>query len=279
VKLIKFTFDVDKVFDQLKNNFSNLTGKVCAINYNRMITQKEIFDKLPKIPSKGFCVLASIYNAFPDVFENIDELVDFIKCQINNNKNYASLKKITEEINNYKHKKLLFSEQNLNDSYMIACNSLDKNKPVVISYIYLKSMLIPDPGQHAVTLVGYDNDYLYYIENSEDNYLYVSLAFYIYGYYKSHPITENNPEYENIKKCIENDFNANSWKNILGYSNGQYNIKSLKKSFLTNGAYFYDLNRLITYNGNITPPENIDSFSDRHTNFSDLINKLKNIEE
>ena len=92
--MIKFTFDVDEVFEQLSNktkidNFSSL--KICEIDYDRLITQKEVFDllKLDENRYKGFCTLVSIYNAFPDIFKNINELGNFIIEQIKQKNKYV----------------------------------------------------------------------------------------------------------------------------------------------------------------------------------------------
>lgn len=287
--MIKFTFDVDKVFERLNNktkinNFSSL--KMCEIDYDRLITQREVFDllKLDENKYKGFCTLVSIYNAFPDIFKNINELGNFIIEQIRQKNKYGSLSKMRKAINKKYHKDFIFNEKNLSKSYRIFTNNISKNKPVVISYDFQhKNMLLPYFGQHTVTLFGYDNDFIYYYENSEDDYLFTSLALYIYSYYKFYGLNKNNFEYDRLSKVLEQTTEEKVYeysKGILGFNISRHNIRTLKKEFLTNDKYFYNINRLITYNGNIArilPEDNCTSTNKIDFNFSELIQRLNSI--
>lgn len=287
--MIKFTFDVDKVFEQLNtktkmDNFSSL--KMCEIDYDRLITQREIFDllKLDENKYKGFCTLVSIYNAFPDIFKDINELGNFIIEQIRQKNKYGSLSKMRKVINKKYHKDFLFNENNLSKSYRIFTNNINRNKPVVISYDFQRNnVLLPYFGQHTVTLFGYDDDFIFYYENSEEDYLFTSLALYVYSYYKLHGLNKNNFEYDRLSKVLEQTTKEKVYeysKGILGFNIGRHNIRTLKKEFLTNDKYFYNINRLITYNGNIAkklPEDNCTSTNKIDFNFSELMKRLNSI--
>ena len=137
--LIKFTFDVNKVINKLSNKKQFSNSHMCnSLDYSKMIDQKEVYnrinDKYKKF--KGFCTLVSIYNAFQDIFYDVDELINFIENQLNNKRKISSLKEMTNAVNKYKNKNLLFNETNLKESYTIFTNNILNNKPVVISYGY-----------------------------------------------------------------------------------------------------------------------------------------------
>lgn len=263
--LIKFTFDVNKVINKLSNKKQFSNSHMCnSLDYSKMIDQKEVYnrinDKYKKF--KGFCTLVSIYNAFQDIFYDVDELINFIENQLNNKRKISSLKEMTNAVNKYKNKNLLFNETNLKESYTIFTNNILNNKPVVISYGYNDRFYLQNQySQHTVVLLGYDDDLIYYKENSENNYLFTSLMYYIIEYYRfNKPLVNNNI----LKELInENDElkRIELSKQLLGYiENKSKGICAIKKDFLTNEQYFYDLNRLITYNITNFDNNNSDNF-------------------
>lgn len=278
---IKFTFDVDKAIKNIENRQVNYSENLCEINYDRLITQKEVYDIINS-NSPGFCVLVSIYNAFESIFKDFTEFIKFVKKQLDENHKYYSLLSMTLEINKYKNQKLLFDEQNLQESYKIYTQNISQNKPVVISYGFqTNNTLIPKFGQHTVSLFGYNDNFIYYHENSEEEYLFTSLALYIYHYYKINGVSKDNLYFDKIEKLLDSKTNEEVYENskgILGYNQGRNNIRTLKKEFLTNNKYFYDINRMITYNGNIPKYILEDNCSKQyHYSFEDLINRLNSI--
>lgn len=278
---LRFTFDVDKAIKNIENRTINYSENICDINYDRLITQKEIYNSISS-NSPGFCVLTSIYNAFESIFKNFNEFINFVKEQLEKNHKYYSLQCMTNEINKYKNQKLLFDEQNLQESYKIYTKNISQNKPVVISYGFqTNNILIPKFGQHAVSLFGYNDNFIYYHENSEDEYLFTSLALYIYHYYKINGVSKDNLFYDKINKMLNSKTNEEVYetsKSILGYNQGRNNIRTLKKEFLTNNKYFYDINRMITYKEDIPryiPEDNCsEQYNYSFNNLTDRSNKI-----
>ena len=283
---LKFTFDIDKVFNNSKE-FSQNNLHMCKIDYDRLITQKELYEYIDKKyinteTSKGFCTLVSIYNAFPDLFDDFEDFVCVVERILEKTKKFSSLKSMSNVINIIKGKKLLFDENNLQESYRITCDNINKNKPVVISYTYLFNILLDNRkySQHTVAIFGYDDSLIYYKENSETDYLFMSLASYIIDYYGINPIKEDNPEKDRLKQLLHEENESNCIKlakDILGYNIGQNGIKTLKKNFLTNGKFFYDLNRLITYIGNVPLYDNNINTNYCEFRLSELTKRLNKI--
>ena len=80
-----------------------------------------------------------------------------------------------------------------------------------------------------------NDNYIYYIENSETNYLFMSLAEYIYKYYSLNGINKDNPEYERLSMLLklqnENE-KIELLKEIVGYN--VYEGKSIIKKMFFN---------------------------------------------
>ena len=279
--MIKFTFNLNQVFEKFNKNFMESSQHICMIDYDRLITQKDIYESLPKETKyqnvKGYCVLASIYNSFCNIFETMNDFIDFVKKQVDTNKKYYSLETMTKEINIFKKDTYLYSKHNSKESYEIFVNSILENKPVVISYQLQNNVFINGFVAHAISLFGYDDNLIYYKENSEDNYLFKSLAYYIKQYYNIFELKETNPEYYRLKDYLACNDENQLWekaKNILGYNLGNNGISCIRKCFLTNDIYFYDTNGIITSNKKI---DNYSYFGDTNCckfNLSDLTNRL-----
>lgn len=253
-QMLKFTFDVNDVLKKTssKTTHFDINSHACTLDSSRWITQKDIFERLPNVNSKGFCTLVSIYNAWDNIFNGVDDLVSFIQKQLELNHNYASLQLMTREINRLKHKKLLFNHDDLSNSYTIACENINHNKPIVISYEFNDYKIFPNPregfGQHTVTIYGYSDYKIWYIENSEDNYLFTSLAIYIQKYLRTYGVDNIDNRDQWVKFAEEKDSKV-AWKlaeDLLGYRNGGNGSAWIDKRFLVNDTYFRDSNCMIT---------------------------------
>lgn len=283
-KFIKFTFDVDKVIEKIQNkNFNSKNPKTRLANYSMdyLIKQDKLIKKLPiqYRNKKGFCILSAIYSAYPFLFEyDIDTLVKFT---INNIKHFSSLKKISDAINIKNNELLLYADENIYKSYDIFKNNILQGKPVVVEYHYEYNPIVKMPFNvhtdgHTIALFGYNDDFIFYKENSQDNFLFMSLAYYIKQYY-DYPTnkTDNKLINEYLKETNENRC-IELAKKILGYNYDEsIGLDMIKKEFLVNDKYFHDIVNMSTYT------KDIDSYNSSIDNYSfslsSLINRLNSI--
>lgn len=115
--------------------------------------------------------------------------------------------------------------------------------------------------------------------NSISNFLFMSLLDYLIQYYRINAVSNDNIYYNDIIELLNsnnNDDIIKIGKQIIGYdyiaTNG---LSRVKKDFLTNGVYFYDIVKMISYDKNI--PMDEDNFGTINFNFTGLLEKLKDI--
>lgn len=305
VPRLKFTFDIGKSLGKtdIKKNFSEIT--LCDFDKDNLITQNKIYKILLKLYktdkqkisnafNNGFCTPCALYNSFPFIFEeNLQNVAKLIYDNLEKDK-FANVKYITNKFS-----KLLHVSENIKDSYKLFESNIQQNKSVVITYQYSNINPKYIKKQHTISLFGYDENSIYYYENSDQNILFYSLAYYLRDYLAN---------FDNLKETIEEsikkqflDNNSNEQEllgiaaKILGYKKLENGLSMLNRYFLTDEKIFFDTNQIITciddnsYNNyvNSIKVERMDSLNlslvdsgkkyENQFNFTDLTNRLKNL--
>ena len=126
-------------------------------NVFQIIHQLDLYieDNLKK--SNGVCILASLYSAYPRLFNYDIHEVEQIISEINNPKN---IEDVVNKVNEKLHSNILEIETRLfnKDFDELLRKYIDNDKYFVISETNSK-------GGHCVVFVGYDYDSYYYFEN------------------------------------------------------------------------------------------------------------------
>lgn len=305
VPRLKFTFDIRKSLEKtnIKKNFSEIT--LCDFDKDNLITQSKIYKILLKLYktdkqkisnafNNGFCTPCALYNSFPFIFEeNLQNVAKLIYDNLEKDK-FANVKYITNKFS-----KLLHVSENIKDSYKLFESNIQQNKSVVITYQYSNINPKYIKKQHTISLFGYDENSVYYYENSDQNILFYSLACYLRDYLANFNNLNETIEESIKKQFLDNNSNEQELldiaEKILGYKKLENGLSMLNRYFLTDEKIFFDTNQIITciddnsYNNyvNSIKVERMDSLNlslvdsgkkyENQFNFTNLTNRLKNL--
>ena len=129
---IKFTFDINRAINSISNKrkaYYEPFTKMCMVKYDKLITQKELFDvldnnKLTENAKIGLCIITSVYNAYPFIFNyNIQKLKMFVENNINR---ITQVQYVRNAVNKQMNSNLLYVITNLAESFNLFANNVNK---------------------------------------------------------------------------------------------------------------------------------------------------------